>query len=138
MGLKTDNIHSFVDAREHVLSLLPDMPSWKTWKGHPAQGASPPWIVASFSEINTLGSESLRPNLHEGRLDIRVVSHTEESVGVACDKLISALFGAIPHWSMSSLRFERDSGIYAAELVSPLTGSPFLMRVITFRTGWSA
>lgn len=129
---------TYIEARKAVLALVPRLPGWKVWRGVPAQGESPPWVVVAFSEISRHGSEALKTTTHVGRLDIRVVGETDESLGVVCDRLQRTLDGAGPGHGMSCLTPERDSGVYAAELVSPLTGSPFAMRVLTWTVGWPA
>lgn len=128
----------YTTARARVLALVPPLPGWKVCRGTPVQGDSPPWVVVAFSEINRLGVESERSSTHIGRLDIRVVGETDESIGIVCDRLSGALDGSYPGPGMSCLRPERDSGTYSAELVSPLTGSPFAMRVLTWTVGWDA
>ncbi len=125
-------------ARARVLALVPNLPGWKVCRGTPAQGDSPPWVVIAFSEINRELVESERASTHVGRLDIRVVGETDESIGIVCDRLTGSLDGEWPGNGMSCLTAERDSGTYSAELVSPLTGSPFAMRVLTWLVGWDA
>ena len=127
---------TYVQARTAVLNLLPDLPGWPLHVGVPAQGASPPWVVVAFSEHNRYGTEAGRTSTHIGRLDVRVVGESDESIGIVCGKLQAALDGAWPGNGFSKLVPERDSGVYSAELVSPLTGSPFAMRVLTWTVGW--
>lgn len=127
---------TYLQARKQVLALVPALKGWKTWLGVPAQGASPPWVVVSFTEFDRQHTESLATTSHVGRLDIRVVGETDESIGIVCGKLQAALDGAWPGNGFSKLVPERDSGVYSAELVSPLTGSPFAMRVLTWTVGW--
>ena len=71
---------TYLQARKQVLSLVPALKGWKTWLGVPAQGASPPWVVVSFSEFDRQHTESLATTSHVGRLDIRVVGETDESI----------------------------------------------------------
>lgn len=129
---------AYVDARDRVLALVPKLPGWRTYLGVPAQGASPPWVVVSFSETRRDSTESLCTCSHMGRLDIRVVGENDESIGIVCDRLQSALDGAYPGNGLGCLVPDRDSGVYQAELVSPMTGSPFSMRVLTWTVGWEA
>lgn len=127
----------YTNARSAVLNLMPSLPGWKVWKGVPAQGSRPPWVVVSFSEFDRHGTETMRTSTHVGRLDIRVVGETDESIDIVCAKLQQALDGAYPGSGFSCLTPERDSGVYSAELTSPLTGSPFAMRVLTWTVGWA-
>ncbi len=128
----------YASARSNVLNLVPPLPGWKVCRGTPAQGDRPPWVVIAFSEIDRGLVESERASTHVGRLDVRVVGETDESIGIVCDRLSATLDGAYPGNGMSCLRAERDSGTYSAELVSPLTGSPFAMHVLTWTVGWDA
>ena len=129
---------SEAEARRQVMALLPSLPGWTVWTDVPAQGQSPPWVVVQFSENDRDQSEAAVTSLHIGVLDIRVVGESAESVGIVCDRLSRTLDGAWPGNGMSCLVPIRDSGAYSAELVSPLTGSPFSMRVLQWRVGWDA
>lgn len=131
---------SYAQARTGIISLLPDLPGWnQVYTDGIATGKSPPWIVVSLSEKGREGSEGGSTNVHHGVLDIRVVSPSELSIGIVCDKLTTALDHASPNiYGVASLIPDTDSGVYASELTNTDTGTPFMMRVLTWRTGWPA
>ena len=127
---------SYADARASVIALLPELTGWKVYADGIATGQSPPWIVVSFSETGRDHAEALNTTNHRGVLDIRVVGTSELGIGIVCDKLTTALDGAKPE-KVASLIPDIDSGVYASDLMQPDSSTPFLMRVLTWRTGWS-
>lgn len=129
---------SYAQARAAIISLIPALKGWTVYTDGIATGKKPPWIVVSLSENGREHTEGLAATNHLAKLNVRVVSTSETSIGVICDKLISALDGASPGGGVGSLVPDIDSGVYASELIDPVTSVPFLMRVLTWRTGWPA
>jgi hypothetical protein len=127
---------SYLDARNAILGLLPDLNGWQVYKDGIANGSKPPWVVVSLSEKWRDGSEAGSTSSHRATLSIRVVSTSESSIGGACDRLMHALDGAQPGSGIAGLLADADSGVYASELVNPDTSTPYLMRVLSWRTGW--
>ena len=130
---------SYLDVSDSVIALIPVIPGWesRTFTGGVSTGQSPPWIVASFSEDGRSTSEGGSVTSHSGKLDVRVVSTSASSVGVACERISSALDFARPGHRVSQLVPDRDSGVYASELTQPDTGIPYVMRVLTWRLAWN-
>lgn len=131
-------MNGYARARAAIIGLLPDLKGWKVYTDGIATGKKPPWIVVSLSENGREHTEGLAATNHLATLDVRVVSTSETSIGVICDKLTSALDGASPGCGVGSLVPDIDSGVYASELIDSDTSVPFLMRVLTWRTGWPA
>ena len=127
----------YLEARTATLSLLPDMPGWTVYGDGVADGAHPPWIVVSFTETGRDHTESLAATTHHGRLAVRVVGEGETGVNIACERLQSALDGGMPE-GMSALVPDLDSGAYPAELQQPGSSRPYVIRVLTWHTGWPA
>lgn len=128
---------SYLQARKSVISLLPTLQGWDVYTDGIATGASPPWVVVSLSEVNRESAENMRTTNHLGKLTIRVVGMSESGISAVCDKLMSALDGIKPD-DAATLCPDHDSGVYASELINPKTSTPFLMRVLSWRTGWLA
>jgi hypothetical protein len=129
---------SYAQARAAVIALIPEFPGWDVFLDGIATGEHPPWIVVSLSENGRDHSEGLSTNSHRAVLDIRVVSTSETSIGGVCDKLTSSLDGARANQEVSPLSPDKDSGVYASDLMVADTSTPYLMRVLTWRTGWPA
>jgi hypothetical protein len=127
-----------MQARVAIVALIPEFQGWDVFLDGIATGKHPPWIVVSLSENGRDHSEGLATNSHRATLDIRVVSTSETSIGVVCDKLASALDGARPNTQIAVLTPNSDSGVYASDLVDTDTSTPYPMRVMTWRTGWPA
>lgn len=129
---------SYIEARAAIIALIPEFPGWDVFLDGVATGEHPPWIVVSLSEDGRRHSEGLSTNSHDATLDIRVVSTSESSIGGVCDRLMAALDGARATSGIAALAPDRDSGVYASDLVDAKTSIPYLMRVLTWRTGWPA
>lgn len=128
----------YAQARAAVIALLPELKGWTVYTDGIATGAHPPWVVVSLSENGREHTERLATTNHLATLDIRVVGSSELGIGIVCDKLTAALDGASPGNGVASLLPDKDSGVYASDLVATGTSTPYLMRVLTWRTGWPA
>jgi hypothetical protein len=126
------------DALAAVKAMLPDLTGWPVYDGM-ATGDRPPWIVVTLSEVGRDLTESVGVSDHMAKLDIRVVARTARSVDIVADKLQRALDGRTPAPGMGVLMPDQDSGIYPSELTVPDSpGITYVMRVLTWRTGWTA
>ncbi|MBW3088827.1 hypothetical protein KIH77_08845 [Bifidobacterium sp. 82T24] len=126
---------NYLEARTAVLALLPEMHGWAVYEDGMADGAHPPWIVVSLRQTGRDLNEAVHATLRHAVLDIRVVGVNETSVNIACERLQDALDGAMPE-GLSALVPDIDSGTYAAELQQPESSRPYVMRVLTWRTGY--
>lgn len=124
-------------ARKLILKLLPSMAGWQVFTGGVAGKGAPPWIVAGLSESGADVSENSRRTGVDATLDVRVVGRSQAGVNVACQRLSRALDGArTVNPAIAPLTPSTDSGTYPADMTDPETGSPYIMRVLTWRTGW--
>lgn len=123
---------------QSVRSLVPRLPDWQVYQDV-ATGEKPPWVVVKVSETGRDGAEDLHTLSHEGVLDIRMVARTGQAISIVADKLKNTLDGATPmDGRISRLVPDTDSGLYASELTDSGSRAPYLMRVLTWRFGWSA
>ena len=77
-------------------------------------------------------------DLHIGKLDIRIVARTQLAVDTLADLLTRRLDGADPHAvGVSPLIGDTDTGSMPSDLIDPDTGSPYMMRVLTWRVAWN-
>lgn len=121
-----------------VRDIIPPLPGWTVYDDV-ATGKSPPWVVVRVSETGRESAEDLHTTASMGMLDIRIVARTSEAIDIIADRLKPALDGAAPSdRRVGRLVPDVDSGVYAAELTDPDTSRPWLMRVLTWRFGWSA
>lgn len=124
-------------ARKLILQLIPPMRGWRVFTGGVAGKGSPPWIVVGLSEQGGSTSENAKRFGVDATLDIRVVGRSQAGVNIACQRLSILLDGArTVNPGISPLVPATDSGTYPADMTDPETGSPYIMRVLTWRIGW--
>ncbi|OXN01479.1 hypothetical protein [Bifidobacterium vansinderenii] len=128
---------NYQTARQTILKHIPTLTGWTTYPDGIATGPHPPWIVISFRETTRDTTEALAVTTHHATLTIRVVGESETGVNIACEKLQNAIDGVSPE-GMSALVPDVDSGTYPSELQQPHTSTPYIMRVLSWQTGWTA
>lgn len=126
--------------RESVMRLVGDIEGWDVYPdGIAPAGRTPPWVVIGLTETSRTHTESQTTDLHIGRLDIRIVSHSQTSVDTLASLLEDRLDGARPDLpGVSALIADTDTGSMPADLVDPETGAPYMMRALTWRIAWPA
>ena len=125
--------------RDAIINMIPKLDGWPLYTGGIAPAnAKPPWVVAGVSETTRTHTESQTTDLHIGKLDIRIVARTQLAVDTLADLLTRRLDGADPHAvGVSPLIGDTDTGSMPSDLIDPDTGSPYMMRGLTWRVAWN-
>lgn len=128
----------YMKVRESVLRLVGDIHGWDVYAdGIAPAGKTPPWVVIGLTETSRTHTESQSTDLHIGRLDIRIVARSQTSVDTLASHLTERLDGARPDMpGLSPLIGDVDTGSTPSDLTDPDTGTPYMMRVLTWRIGW--
>jgi hypothetical protein len=130
---------TLTQAKHSILELLPELKGWHVYTNGIATAAKPPWVVVAVRETGRGYTESLHVGNHLVTLDIRVVGDTDDGVNIVCSKLQDELDGIRPaDPNIGALLPETDSGVYSSELLQPDSSTPYVMRVLTWRTGFAS